>query len=72
MFLKSNFHEDIQGRYSQDVPVRVSCAEMEMMRDEERDVLKSYEQVLMLDPNNLQANIFLGNYYYLQVENAKN
>ena len=49
----------------------VSCAEMEMMRGKEKDALKTYEKVLMLDADNLQANIFLGNYYYLQAEKDK-
>lgn len=65
------FYKEFLQYHSQDVPALVSCAEMEMMRGKERDALKNYEQVLMLDPNNLQANIFLGNYYYLQAENDK-
>ena len=44
---------------------------MEMMRGKEKDALKTYEKVLMLDADNLQANIFLGNYYYLQAEKDK-
>lgn len=42
--------------------------------DDERqgkDAVKTYEKVLMLDANNLQANIFLGSYYYLQAEREK-
>lgn len=65
------FYKEFLQYHSQDVPVLVSCAEMEMMRGKEKEALKNYEQVLMLDPNNLQANIFLGNYYYLQAENDK-
>lgn len=65
------FYKEFLQYHSQDVPALVSCAEMEMMRGKEKDALKSYEQVLMLEPNNLQANIFLGNYYYLQAENDK-
>ena len=30
-----------------------------------------YEQVLRLEPEHLQANIFLGNYYYLQAEQSR-
>lgn len=65
------FYKEFLQYHSQDVPVLVSCAEMEMMRGKEKEALKSYEQVLMLDANNLQANIYLGNYYYLQAENDK-
>ena len=42
-----------------------------MMRGKEKDAMKTCEKVLMLDANNLQANIFLGNYYYLQAEKDK-
>ena len=42
-----------------------------MMRGKEKDAVNLCEKVLMLDANNLQANIFLGNYYYLQAEQAK-
>ena len=31
-----------------------------------------YEKVLSLDINNLPANIFVGNYYYLQAEGRRN
>lgn len=65
------FYKEFLQYHSQDIPALVSCAEMEMMRGKEKEALKSYEQVLMLEPNNLQANIYLGNYYYLQAENAK-
>ena len=55
----------------EDVPGLVACAEMQMMRGETKDALKLYEKVLTLDADNLQANIFLGNYYYLQAEQKK-
>lgn len=42
-----------------------------MMRGKEKDAVKMYEKALMLDADNLQANIFLGNYYYLQAEIEK-
>lgn len=57
--------------YPEDVPGLVACAEMQMMRGEAKDALKLYETVLALDADNLQANIFLGNYYYLQAERKK-
>lgn len=33
------------------------------MRGESDDAKRIYEQVMTLDPENLQANIFLGNYF---------
>ena len=65
------FYKEYLQRYPEDVPALVSCAEMEMMRGKEKDALKTYEKVLSLDADNLQANIFLGNYYSLQAEKDK-
>lgn len=65
------FYKEFLQRYPEDVPALVSCAEMEMMRGKEKDAMKTYEKVLKLDSDNLQANIFLGNYYYLQAEIEK-
>ncbi len=65
------FYREFLQYHSDDVPALVSCAEMEMMRCTEKDAEKTYENVLILDANNLQANIFLGNYFYLQAEREK-
>lgn len=65
------FYKEFLQRNPKDVPALVSCAQMELMRDKEKDALRTFEKVLMLDGNNLQANIFLGNYYYLQAEKDK-
>ena len=65
------FYREFLQYHSDDVPALVSCAEMEMMRGKEKDAVKTYEKVLILDANNLQANIFLGNYFYLQAERDK-
>lgn len=65
------FYREFLQYHSDDVPALVSCAEMEMMRGKEKDAVKTYEKVMMLDADNLQANIFLGNYFYLQAERDK-
>ena len=65
------FYREFLQYHPEDVSALVACAEMEMMRGKEKDALKTYEKVLMLDANNLQANIFLGNYFYLQAERDK-
>lgn len=65
------FYKEVLQYHPQDVAMLVSCAEMEMMRGQEKNAVKLYESALALDPNNLQANIFLGNYYYLQAEQDK-
>lgn len=65
------FYKELLQYFPEDVSVLVPCAEMQMMRGKEKDAVNLCEKVLMLDANNLQANIFLGNYYYLQAEQAK-
>ena len=62
------FYKEWLQYYPEDVSALVACAEMQMMRGEAKDAMKLYEKVLALDADNLQANIFLGNYYYLQAE----
>ena len=65
------FYKEWLQYYPEDVSTLVACAEMQMMRGETKDAMKLYEKVLALDADNLQANIFLGNYYYLQAEQEK-
>lgn len=65
------FYKEWLQYYPEDVSALVACAEMQMMRGEAKDAMKLYEKVLALDADNLQANIFLGNYYYLQAEQKK-
>lgn len=65
------FYKEWLQYYPADVSALVACAEMQMMRGETKDAMKLYEKVLALDADNLQANIFLGNYYYLQAEQKK-
>lgn len=65
------FYKEFLQHRPKDVSALASCAEMEMMRGKEKEALKTYEKVLKLDADHLQANIFLGNYYYLQAEKEK-
>ncbi len=62
------FYKELLQYYPNKITVLVPCAEMEMMRGKDKDAVELYTKVLKLDPDNLQANIFLGNYYYLQAE----
>ena len=48
-----------------------ACAEMQVCRGQEKDALRMYEKILQLEADNLAANIFLGNYYYLTAEQEK-
>ncbi|NDV59245.1 tetratricopeptide repeat protein [Bacteroides sp. 519] len=46
----------------------VACAEMEVLMGKEKEALATYEKILKVDPDNLPANIYMGNYYYLTAE----
>lgn len=65
------FYKELLHKSPDHVGYLVSCAEMEMARGHEADALKTYEKVLTLDPDNLSANIFIGNYLYLKAEQEK-
>lgn len=62
------FYREYLQHYPNEVSALADCAEMEMMRGREKQAADLYERVLKQDANNLKANIFLGNYYYLQAE----
>lgn len=65
------FYKELLQKSPDHVGYLVSCAEMEMARGLEADALKTYEKVLTLEPDNLSANIFIGNYLYLKAEQEK-
>lgn len=65
------FYKEWLQRCPEEVPCLVACAEMQLMRGEEKGALRLYEKVLALDADNLQANIYIGNYYYLRAEQQK-
>lgn len=65
------FYMELLQAHPDDVQTLVACAETQLMRGQEDDARRLYEKVLGLDADNLQANIFLGNYYYLQAEKRK-
>ncbi|MCK9180265.1 MAG: hypothetical protein PHQ88_07430 [Bacteroides sp.] len=49
----------------------IKKAEGHVVNGEDREASVCYHQVLLLDEENLSANIFLGNYYYVQAEEAR-
>lgn len=56
-------------------PNDVNClsarAEITAMQGREKDALELYGKILSIDAGNLPANIFVGNYYYLQADNER-
>ncbi|NLZ73378.1 MAG: hypothetical protein GX905_06115 [Bacteroidales bacterium] len=49
----------------------IEKAEKHMLNGEDEKALFCFQQVLLLDSKNLSANIFMGNYYYVEVERAR-
>lgn len=65
------FYKELQQKNPNDVSLMEAVAEMQVCRGQEKDALRLYEKILQLDADNLAANIFLGNYYYLMAEQEK-
>lgn len=65
------FYKELLQKNPGDVKCLAACAEMEVCRGKEAEALNTYEKVLSLDADNLAANIFVGNYYYLKAEQEK-
>ena len=65
------FYKEQLAHKPDDVNLLVASGEMEVRRGKLSDALETYEKVITLDADNLQACIFLGNYYYLQAEDAR-
>lgn len=65
------FYKELLQKNPENVDYMEACAEMQVYRGQEKDALRAYENLLQLDADNLAANIFLGNYYYLMAEREK-
>ena len=65
------FYKELSQKDPDNVDYLEAVAEMQVCRGQEKDALRMYENILKLDADNLAANIFLGNYYYLMAEQEK-
>lgn len=65
------FYKELLQKEPDNVGFLEACAEMQVCRGQEKDALRMYEKIVQLDADNLAANIFLGNYYYLMAEREK-
>lgn len=65
------FYKELLQYKPDSVEVLVSCAEMEVRCGQMDDAKETYEKVVALDPDNLQACNFLGSYYFLKSEDAR-
>ncbi len=65
------FYKELLQKEPDNVTYLLAYAETEVCRGKEKEALRTYEQILRLDSDNLTANIFVGNYFYLQAEQEK-
>lgn len=65
------FYKECMQLRPDEVSLMANCARMQFMRGNESDARQLYEHVIQLDADNLEANIFLGNYFFLQAEKEK-
>lgn len=64
----SVFYREYIQFNSEDTKVLLSLAKVDAFRGEETEAVYTYEKVLELQPDNLDANIYVANYYYLQAK----
>lgn len=65
------FNKELLQKSPNNVDYLEACADVQVCRGQEKDAQSLYEKILQLDADNLAANIFLGNYFYLMAEQAK-
>ncbi len=65
------FYKELLQQSPNNVNYLLGYADTELCRGKEDDALRTYEKILKQDANNLTANIFVGNYYYLKAEQEK-
>ena len=66
------FYKELLQNDPNNISYLLECGDMDVERGHEKEALKIYERVLQLAPDNLAANIFVGNYYFLMAERRKN
>lgn len=65
------FYKELLQKTPDNLDCMEAVAEMLVCRQQEKEALRMYEKILKMEPDNLAANIFLGNYYYLMAEQEK-
>lgn len=65
------FYKELTNKHPNEVKYLEERAHVEVWGGKSTDAVLTYEQILYLDPDNLDANIFMGNYYFLLAEQKK-
>lgn len=61
-------YRELSDSNPNDTNYMVSCAEILVLMGKESEALATYQKVLSKEPDNLTANVYLGNYYFLDAE----
>jgi len=65
------FFNELYRLDSNNIDIICINAENFVLRGKEKEALALYEKALAIDEDNVAANIFIGNYYYLKTEREK-
>lgn len=60
------FYKEYARFVPEDVNRLLAVARTDLLRGKEDEAIYTYEQILNIQPDNLDANIYAANYYYLQ------
>lgn len=67
----ASYYQELIRIVPQDIKCLAQCAAIEVQRGEQQMALDLYQKVLTLDENHLEANIFIGNYYYFYADKER-
>lgn len=65
------FYNELIKLRPQDLEYLAGMAELQVCCGKEKEALDTYEKILSLAPDNLPANIYIGNYYFFYAEKSK-
>ncbi|MGL5731159.1 MAG: tetratricopeptide repeat protein [Bacteroidales bacterium] len=75
----NNEYEDVlrilkqmKSEYDSDTQLNLTIAKLELLMGRTDDALDQVNQILLKDPVNFSANLFLGNYYFIQGKSLMN
>lgn len=61
---------EMRLEYASDTKLNLAIAKIELLMGRNDDALTQVNQILLADPANFEANLFMGNYYFIEGQNA--
>ncbi|MCD8260552.1 MAG: hypothetical protein LUD15_02890, partial [Bacteroides sp.] len=71
-YADNHFYKELLRYYPENTRYLSGMAEIEMLRNNDGKALVLYQKILDLDPQHLQAHIFVTNYYFYATEKRRN